>query len=108
MTQLAVFEAVDAVTSEYEPYLETIGAPFGASADCSDALYGSGGQSIELASAGITLRYTTFKQISNDVDDARVYGGIHFRFDQDAGVRLGRDVATCVYKRNLRRPNDPE
>ncbi|HEY2907513.1 MAG TPA: vanadium-dependent haloperoxidase [Vicinamibacterales bacterium] len=33
----------------------------------------------------------------------RVFGGIHFRFDQDAGADLGRDVASYVYRHNLRR-----
>ena len=41
------------------------------------------------------------RQICDDIDDARIYGGIHFRFDQEAGVRLGREVATAVYKDNL-------
>ena len=27
------------------------------------------------------------------MDDARVYGGIHWRFDQDAGSVLGRAIA---------------
>jgi hypothetical protein len=68
-------------------------------------LYGAGGHSITLSNPavpGITLHYTTFKQITDDVSDARVYGGIHFRFDQEAGGSLGRDVATYVYKNNLR------
>ena len=56
----------------------------------------------------VSLHYTTFKQITDDIDDARVYGGIHFRFDQDAGGRLGRDIATFIYKNNLRAMNDPE
>jgi len=51
----------------------------------------------------VTIRYTSFTQITNDIDDARVYGGIHFRFDQDAGRDLGREVATYIYKHNLRR-----
>jgi hypothetical protein len=51
----------------------------------------------------VILHYTRFKQITDDVDDARVYGGIHFRFDQDAGGRLGRRVATYVHAHNLRR-----
>jgi hypothetical protein len=38
----------------------------------------------------------------------RVYGGIHFRFDQEEGVRLGRNVATYVYKHNLRRAKGSE
>ena len=51
---------------------------------------------------GITLRYTKLKEITDDIDDARIYGGIHFRTDQDAGARLGREVGTAVYKINLR------
>ena len=74
-------------------------------------LYGAGGLAITIANSavpGVTLDYTTFDQITDDIDDARVYGGIHFRFDQDAGGRLGRDIATFVYKHNLRSVDDPE
>jgi hypothetical protein len=48
------------------------------------------------------LHYGSFRQITDDISDARVYGGIHFRTDQDAGARLGRAVGTTVYKNNLR------
>jgi hypothetical protein len=41
------------------------------------------------------------KEITDDVDDARVYGGIHFRFDQEAGALLGHDVGGQVYRDNL-------
>ena len=74
-------------------------------------LYGAGGHSITITNAAVpsvTLHYTTFKQITNDVDDARVFGGIHFRFDQKAGGRLGRDIATYIYKHNLRRVDKDE
>jgi hypothetical protein len=67
-------------------------------------LYGEGGHSITLSNPAvpnIVLHYTRFKQITDDVDDARVYGGIHFRTDQDAGGVLGRAIATFVYKHNL-------
>ena len=50
----------------------------------------------------ITLEYTKLGQITDDIDDARVYGGIHFRFDQDAGAELGRRVAEHVYRQKLR------
>jgi len=69
-------------------------------------LYGPGGHDITFtnpAVPGVTLHYTRFKQITEDVDDARVYGGIHFRFDQRAGGRLGRGIAAYVYEHNLRR-----
>jgi len=49
----------------------------------------------------ITLRYTSLKQISDDIDDARVYGGIHFRFDQEAGAKQGRQIGQHVYANNL-------
>ncbi len=51
---------------------------------------------------GIELKYTTLKQITDDIDDARVYGGIHFRFDQESGAELGRRIGKFVYKHNLR------
>ena len=31
-----------------------------------------------------------------NIDDARIYGGVHFRFDQDAGARMdGKSARTC-------------
>jgi len=51
---------------------------------------------------GVDLQYRTLKQITNDIDDARVYGGIHFRFDQEAGADLGRHVGKFVHMNNLR------
>jgi hypothetical protein len=74
-------------------------------------LYGAGGHAITLANPAVpdvTLHYTKLKQITDDIDDARVYGGIHFRFDQDAGGRLGRAIATFIYKHILRGENDPD
>jgi hypothetical protein len=50
----------------------------------------------------ITKSYTQLKEIGDDVDDARVYGGIHWRYDQVAGNDLGRAIATEVVKNNLR------
>ena len=50
----------------------------------------------------ISRHYTQLHAIGADVDDARIYGGIHWRYDQDAGSALGRAVATEVVKNNLR------
>jgi hypothetical protein len=52
---------------------------------------------------GITLRYTDLARITDDIDNARIYGGIHFRFDQRAGTRQGRAVADHVIGHHLRR-----
>ena len=69
-------------------------------------LYGEGGHAITISNPALpalVYHYTEFKQILRDISDARVYGGIHFRYDQDFGERLGRAVATAVYKGNLRK-----
>jgi hypothetical protein len=67
-------------------------------------LYGPDGHDITFATAAVpdvTLHYTTLEAITDDIDDARIFGGIHFRFDQEAGARLGRRVGAYVYKHNL-------
>ena len=65
-----------------------------AAATVLDRILGNHGHEITLTSAtlGVTLNYTSFREICDDVDDGRVYGGIHFRFEQDAGGRHGKDV----------------
>ena len=76
-----------------------------------ERIFGSGGHDIMLSSAavpGVVLQYTNLKQISNDLDDARVYGGIHFRFDQKAGTEQGRRIGRYVFTHNLRRANDDD
>ncbi len=56
----------------------------------------------DLPATFITKHYTQLGAIADDVDDARVYGGIHWRYDQVAGRALGRAIATAVVKNNLR------
>ena len=51
---------------------------------------------------GVALYYKRFSEITDDIDDARVYGGIHFRFDQEAGAVQGRRIGSYVYKHTLR------
>src|SRR6478672_6435693 len=68
-------------------------------------IFGGGTESITLSNAGIpsvVLHYTKLKDITDDIDDARVYGGIHFRYDQEAGGRQGISVGCYVYAHNLR------
>jgi hypothetical protein len=51
---------------------------------------------------GVVLDYATFEEITEDIDNARVYGGIHFRFDQRAGARQGRKIGAWVVNHQLR------
>ena len=57
------------------------------------------------AVAGVILQYQTFEQITHDISDARVYGGIHFRFDQETGAEQGRRVGEYVHQHIPRRVN---
>jgi hypothetical protein len=67
--------------------------------------FGAGGHLITLthpAVPEIVLHYTTFKQITQDIDDGRVHGGVHYRFDQEWGARQGRRVGKYVLRHALR------
>jgi hypothetical protein len=67
--------------------------------------FGKGVHAITLTNPGlpgIVLNYTTWEQITDDIDDARIYGGIHFRFDQEAGAHQGRQVGRYILRHYLR------
>jgi hypothetical protein len=70
-----------------------------------ERVYGRGPHSITLSvpdARDVTLKYTRLKDVTNDIDDARVYGGIHFRFEQEEAAEQGRRLGAYVYKHNLR------
>lgn len=50
----------------------------------------------------VARKYSQLDAIAGDVDDARVLGGIHWRYDQVGGNALGRAVAAEVVKNRLR------
>jgi hypothetical protein len=94
------------LTPCFPSYPSNHGSGSNSAAEILRRVYGAGGHAITVANPavpGLTFHFTRFDQITDDISDARVYGGIHFRFDQDAGAALGRDVARYVYKHNLRR-----
>jgi hypothetical protein len=71
-----------------------------------ERVFGRRGHSIVVSSPAlpdVILKYTTLREITSDIDDARVYGGIHFRFDQEGGAEQGRHVGAYVYRHTLRR-----
>ena len=99
------------VTPCFPSYPSNHGSAGNGAAEVLRRLYGEAGHSITLtnpAVPSIVLQYTSFKQFTDDISDARVYGGIHFRTDQEAGADLGRAVGTAVYKNNLRRLRDDQ
>jgi hypothetical protein len=51
---------------------------------------------------GVTHTYRSWAQITREVIDARVWEGVHFRFSDVAGARVGDEVARYDL-RHLRR-----
>jgi len=95
----------------FPSYPSNHGSAVNAAGEVLRRLYGEAGHSMTLTTPSlpnIVLQYDSFKEIANDVSDARVYGGIHFRTDQEAGADLGRALGTAVYKNNLRPVHDEE
>ena len=69
-----------------------------------ETVYGFRPMRISLSTASlpdVTLQYARLEQITDDIDDARVYGGIHFRFDQTAGAVQGERIGRYVVAHNL-------
>ena len=64
------------------------------------SIFGDGpGYTIDVTSStnsGFVRHWQTFSQGVNEVVDARVYSGIHFRNSDQVGARLGRQVAQFV------------
>ena len=92
----------------YEPYIPTPCFPSYPSAHASAAyaaarviqkIWGPTGHTITLTTPqfpAIVLNYGRIDEITSDIDDARVYGGIHFRFEQEAGAHQGHNIAAYL------------
>jgi hypothetical protein len=42
---------------------------------------------------GVTRQFTSFSQMRDDIVEARIWSGIHFRFADTEGAKIGREVA---------------
>ena len=51
----------------------------------------------------VTRSFHDFWEAAEEAAMARIYGGVHYRFDQEAGHQVGRSVAEFVFA-NLMTP----
>jgi hypothetical protein len=58
--------------------------------------------------AGITRHFTSFSEAAEEAGLSRIYAGQHFRFDHNAGKRLGRQVSDSVLSTILQPRGNPE
>jgi len=94
------------LTPCFPSYASGHGSSSGAAREVLERMFGARHHFVILSNPavpGVVLQYEAFRQITHDIDDARVYGGIHFRFDQEAGAQIGRKVGTYVHRHTLRR-----
>jgi hypothetical protein len=92
----------------FPSYPSAHGSLSNAAREVLDRIYGDRHRSITISSPalGITLTYRTLREITEDISDARVYGGIHFRFDQDEGAEQGRRLGEYIVRHYLRPQRD--
>ena len=92
------------LTPCFPSYPSAHGTLSGAAREVLERIFSDATESFTVSNAavpGITLNYTKLRQITDDISDARVYGGIHYRFDQDEGAELGRKVGEYIFRNRL-------
>ena len=52
---------------------------------------------------GVTRNFTSFSQAAAEAGQSRIYGGIHWQFDNQAGLTLGKSVAQFISSQFLLR-----
>jgi hypothetical protein len=95
----------------FPSYPSAHGTLSNAAREVMEKVYGEGPFSITLSTPAlpsVTLHYSRLEEITDDISDARVYGGIHFRTDQDAGALLGSRIGDYIYHHKLRPEHDGE
>lgn len=50
----------------------------------------------------VTHSFEGFQEAADEQSESRIYGGIHYRFDQMAGQKAGREVAEFVFENFMR------
>ena len=68
-----------------------------------ESVFEEPGVPIVVTQTGITRQWRTFSEGVDEVIEARIYSGIHFRTADEVGARLGRKVARFVLNHALQR-----
>jgi hypothetical protein len=90
-------------TPNHPEYPSAHACAHGALAQTLEAFYGTSRVGFEFDSTvtGTSRRYARTSDILDEVNDARVWGGMHFRFSNEAGTELGRQAARWMLGRHF-------
>jgi hypothetical protein len=80
-------------TPPYPDHPSGLAGVIGAMAETSRDFFGTDRADFSATSSMITRSFTRFSQATQEVVDARVYSGIHFRRPDEHGAKIGRQVA---------------
>jgi len=90
-------------TPRHPEYPSGHSANSGAMAEVLELLFGDDpGMTLVVTVSGITRQWQTFDQGVEEVIDARIYSGFHFRTSDEAGARMGRQIARFAWTHTLR------
>ena len=92
-------------TPPYPAYPSGFGGLSNAGSYIVERFFGGNRHTITLtnpALPGVVLQYTKIRQLTDDHADARIYSGIHYRFDQEGAEVLGANVARYIKQNHLR------
>jgi hypothetical protein len=96
-------------TPAFPSYASAHATLSGAAREVLERAFGKNGHDVILtnpALPGVVLNYASWKEITDDIDDARIYGGIHYRFDQEAGSHQGQHIGQYIVCNYLRSPEE--
>jgi hypothetical protein len=51
----------------------------------------------------VSYQFDGFWSVAEQQSDSRIYGGIHYRFDQEAGQKIGKATAEYVHANYMAR-----
>jgi hypothetical protein len=77
----------------YPDHSSGLSGVISAMAETSRDFFGTDTVSYNATSSMITRSFTSFSQATQEVMDARVYSGIHFRIADEHGAKIGEEVA---------------
>lgn len=97
----------------WEPLLNTPAHPdyvsghciySGAASRALQQLFGDDGVKVSVTFGGpngVTRSYAGFAQLEKEVEEVRIWGGIHFRTADEHGIALGRQIADLAVQRHM-------
>jgi hypothetical protein len=65
------------------------------------AFFGGDNETFTVTGDGVTRQYTSLAQAASDAGMSRIYGGIHWQFDNTAGLASGSQIGSWVFENAL-------